>query len=110
MLRFGSDFCAATLQVLLRLFPQPMFRNIALQCLAEASTVFPLCTCLCTCLCCPNSPECPPDCAASLSVLLCRCPSAWPQIAALQVGPEYNSHFANLYKFFLAQVRLSSVH
>lgn len=25
------------------------------------------------------------------------------QIAALQVGPEYNAHFATLYKFFTAQ-------
>lgn len=28
------------------------------------------------------------------------------QIAALQVGPEYNTHFATLYKFFVAQASL----
>lgn len=30
---------------------------------------------------------------------------AFLQIAALQVGPEYNAHFATLYKFFVAQAR-----
>jgi exportin-1 len=56
----GYIFESNVTEVLLRLFPQPAFRNIALQCLAE--------------------------------------------IAALQVGPEYNSHFATLYKFFVAQL------
>lgn len=56
----GYIFESNVIEVLLRLFPQPVFRNIALQCLAE--------------------------------------------IAALQVGPEYNAHFANLYKFFVAQL------
>ncbi|PSC71723.1 exportin-1-like isoform X2 [Micractinium conductrix] len=56
----GYIFESNVIEVLLRLFPQPAFRNISLQCLAE--------------------------------------------IAALQVGPEYNAHFANLYKFFVAQL------
>lgn len=56
----GYIFESNVIEVLLRLFPQPAFRNISLQCLAE--------------------------------------------IAALQVGPDYNSHFANLYKFFVAQL------
>lgn len=40
-------------------------------------------------LCQPHQPAAPPF------------PRA--QIAALQVGPEYNAHFATLYKFFTAQ-------
>eukprot|EP00887_Chlorella_sp_A99_P002494 scaffold10.g2494.t1 len=57
----GYIFESNLVEVLLRLFPQPPFRNLALQCLAE--------------------------------------------VAALQVGPEYNPHFASLFKFFMAQAR-----
>ena len=56
----GYIFESNIIDTLLRLFPQPPFRNIALQCLAE--------------------------------------------VAALQVGSEYDSKFSNLYAYFSAQL------
>jgi hypothetical protein len=103
--------CRALLQVLLRLFPQQVFRNIALQCLTEVSAPLPP-------LLLWRGSARAGGAAAMAAAVLCLyssnpwnlhapfapCPGAHPQIAALQVGPEYNPHFANLYTFFIAQL------
>ncbi len=113
------------MQVLLRLFPQPAFRNISLQCLGEVRTRLrpPVhignfeggrCTILYLCqaqLCatqpCSAAARAQHQAAAHVEGRSRPWPGPAPlclQIAALQVGPEYNSHFASLYTFFTAQL------
>ena len=61
------------------------------------------CTVLCQAELCCAAASCAELRRAASSYTL---PAARPQVGALTVGPEYDSHFQTLYKFFVAQLAL----